>query len=86
MTCLLFPVKSLRRCHVLRHIQSLKCVCAHEQGFVQDCDVLFAGLRELQRDGESSDGDGAAAMAATLEIIRKHEVRPPASHRGRLRS
>lgn len=51
--------------------------CTNTEDFIQDCDQLFAGLRELQHDGESSDGDGAAAMAATLEIVRKHEVSLP---------
>lgn len=56
---------------------SPKQSCTDEKGFIDDCDELFASLRDLQQDGETSDGDGAAAMAATLEIIRKHQVSLP---------
>lgn len=45
------------------------------QGFIRDCDAMFARMRQQHSEaGGPANTDGAEAMAATLEIIREHEV------------
>ena len=39
-----------------------------------DCGQMFDRMREASEQGDTTNNSGADGMAATLELIRKHEV------------
>lgn len=57
---------------LLAYRASLRCSL---QAFEEDCGKMFDRIREAHETEGSAYDNGAEAMAETLEIIRKNEVR-----------